>query len=175
VTAASAAVLREALHPLLVDAGWTPTEGHTLLDRRFRRADMELLIGYRELDLMEVPADESPDGPIEVLHAVVSTVGQAIGHLRACGALPAAEPVTNVAYLDLLGFTAATLRGSADITGADAELRALVVQAATAETSDAGWRSPPPCILCGDPAVRGFRHCPECQDILGHTVPAVTA
>jgi hypothetical protein len=86
VTAPTADDLREALHPLLVAAGWAPSGGAT-----FRRGNLSLTIGHRELDLDEVSADDSPDGPVEVLHAVVSTVTQAVAYLRVAGALTGTE------------------------------------------------------------------------------------
>jgi hypothetical protein len=82
LTAASVDALSEALHPLLVAAGWAPAAGWSLA----RRGDRQVSVDDRTLYMEEVN-DES-QGVVEVMHIVVSTVEQAIGHLRAAGALP---------------------------------------------------------------------------------------
>jgi hypothetical protein len=59
----------------------------------------------------------------------------------------------------------------AHVTSVEQAVAYLRIAEVLPAVADSGWRADPPCILCGQPAARGLRHCPSCQDVLGHTAP----
>jgi hypothetical protein len=63
----------------------------------------------------------------------------------------------------------------ADVDSVERAVAYLRIAGGLPAAADSGWRADPPCILCGQPAVRGLRHCLSCQDVLGHTAPVVTS
>lgn len=188
MTGPTAQELRDHLLPLLADAGWTRRGRHA-----FRRADRILSVDRNRIFLTEV---DLPEGPIIVLEAHVTSVEQAVAYLRIAGVLPAEEsPKPDLATCSLSELVVYIVRQHPTwnalqqvkavrdhFTSNPPGLRELVqlVKAAREKAgfpavADSGWRAEPPCILCGQPAARGLRHCPSCQDILGQTAPVVTS
>jgi predicted exporter len=76
-----------------------------------------------------------------------------------------------VAFIDELSGAERILRLHARVTSVEQAVAYLRIAGVLPAVADSGWRAEPPCILCGQPAARGLRHCPSCQDVLGHTAP----